>query len=158
MRKKTDLIVLHCSATPPDMEVNAKDIDRWHRQRGWLMIGYHFVIKRDGVVESGRKLDAAGAHVAGFNHRSLGVCLVGGIKDNKTKEPQNNFTGLQWAALRALLVELMGLFPGVKVVGHYELDSKKSCPSFDVREYVSREFPSTERESDMGAEAVCKTV
>ncbi|UZT50334.1 lysin [Enterobacter phage 03_vB_Eclo_IJM] len=25
----------------------------WHKQQGWLDVGYHFVIKRDGTVEEG---------------------------------------------------------------------------------------------------------
>ena len=41
MRKKTDYIFIHCSATKPSMDVDAKEIDRWHRARGFLKIGYH---------------------------------------------------------------------------------------------------------------------
>ena len=55
MRKKTDYIFIHCSATKPSMDVDAKEIDRWHRARGFLKIGYHFVIKRDGTKEIGRE-------------------------------------------------------------------------------------------------------
>ena len=55
-RKETEYIVIHCSATKASMNTDAKEIDRWHRQRGWRKIGYHWVIRRDGVVEEGRDL------------------------------------------------------------------------------------------------------
>ena len=42
-RKETKHIVIHCSATKPTMDIGAYEIDRWHRERGWLEIGYHFV-------------------------------------------------------------------------------------------------------------------
>ena len=48
-RKATDYIVIHCSATRPSQDIDAKEIDRWHRSRGWLKIGYHKVLKRDGT-------------------------------------------------------------------------------------------------------------
>ena len=61
-RLATKYIVIHCSQTRPSQNIGAKDIDRWHRERGWLKIGYHKVIKRDGTVEQGREDDAIGAH------------------------------------------------------------------------------------------------
>ena len=45
-----DKIIIHCSATPPDMHVDAERIDSWHKERGWSGIGYHYVIKRDGQI------------------------------------------------------------------------------------------------------------
>ena len=70
-RKDTDYIVIHCSATKPSMDhVDAKEIDRWHRQRGWRKIGYHWVIRRDGIVEEGRELGEVGAHARGFNWKT----------------------------------------------------------------------------------------
>ena len=40
------------------MHVDAKIIDKWHKERGWSGIGYHYVIKRDGQIELGRPIDA----------------------------------------------------------------------------------------------------
>ena len=54
MRQETKYIVIHCSQTRPSQKIGAKEIDRWHRERGWLKIGYGKVIKRDGTVEQGR--------------------------------------------------------------------------------------------------------
>jgi N-acetylmuramoyl-L-alanine amidase len=132
VRKSTEYIVIHCSATPASHDVDAKEIDRWHRAKGWLKIGYHFVIKRDGTVQKGRDLDAVGAHVAGFNHCSVGVCVVGGM-DKDNKHPEDNFTLAQRQALHCLLTDLEALYPSAALVGHWELDPKKACPVLDMR-------------------------
>lgn len=135
-------LVIHCSATKGSMtKVDAKEIDRWHRMRGFLSIGYHYVIKRDGTVETGRPLETVGAHAAGHNTDSIGICLIGGVaEDGKT--PEDNFTDKQWAALKGLLTDLLAQFPGAEVLGHKDLPRvAKACPSFDVRKWVAKEFP-----------------
>lgn len=135
-------IVIHCSATPPNVKVDRAVIDRWHRERGFLKIGYHFVIKRDGVVEEGRKLDEIGAHVEGFNAQSIGICMAGGCKQGEKGAlvPDNNFTDPQWAALRTLVVKMQTLFHNAKVVGHTDLNPSKACPSFDVGAWLSTSY------------------
>lgn len=132
-----DLIVIHCSATPPNLDIGAAEIDRWHRARGWLKIGYHFVIRRNGQVELGRSLSRPGAHVRGYNAHSIGICMVGGVSELNLKRAEKNFTPLQWTALRQLVEYMLELFPGCKVVGHTDLDAKKKCPSFNVREWFN---------------------
>ena len=49
-----DTIIIHCSATRAGQDFTATDIDRWHRQRGFRSIGYHFVIRLDGTIEPGK--------------------------------------------------------------------------------------------------------
>ena len=134
-RKDTDFIVIHCSATKPSMtHVDAKEIDRWHRQRGWRKIGYHFVIRRDGIVEEGRELGEVGAHAKGFNSKSVGICLVGGIDEEGN--PENNYTDEQWKALEELVNQMLLPYPDAEVLGHCDLpDVKKACPCFNVREW-----------------------
>jgi N-acetylmuramoyl-L-alanine amidase len=130
LRQRTDLIVIHCAATKPGMDIGAAEIDRWHRERGFAAIGYHFVIRRNGALELGRDLMVTGAHVAGHNHRSVGICLVGGIDDHG--RPDDNFTPAQWARLEDLVESLARRFPGARVIGHRNLDHGKACPSFDA--------------------------
>lgn len=127
-----EFLVLHCSATNADHDVTLADIDLWHRQRGWLACGYHIVIRRDGAVEFGRPLDRMGAHVRGYNHMSIGICMVGGVDHEGT--PEDNFTEAQFANVRVVLEMLRGLYPNADTVGHYQLDSGKACPSFDPAE------------------------
>lgn len=131
-RKATDFLVVHCSATKPSMNIGKKEIDTWHRQRGWLMIGYHYVIRRDGEIEIGRHQDEVGAHVKDYNHNSLGICLVGGVDDNN--EPEQNFTEEQYNALASLLYQLKAVYPDALIKGHRNF-ANKACPSFDVEEW-----------------------
>lgn len=135
-RRTTDLIVVHCAATKATMDIGAADIDIWHRQKGYNSIGYHFVIRRNGLVEAARDVETVGAHSKGFNSSSIGICLAGGI-DAKGK-PENNFTPEQFAALKDLLKSLKATYKGVKIVGHRDLPGvAKACPSFDVRAWLA---------------------
>ena len=135
MRSETKYIVIHCSATPPNMDIGAEEIDRWHKDRGWSGIGYHDVIRRNGALELGRDENAVGAHVKGHNKHSVGICLVGGVDDNK--KPEDNFTQEQYNTLRRCLRYYKALFPGAMILGHNELDSGKACPSFAVQTWKS---------------------
>ena len=115
------------------MDIGADTIKDWHvNGNGWRDIGYHKVIRRNGVVENGRELRDSGAHAAGYNHKSVGVCMVGGMADDNSAE--NNFTDQQWTALTALVKELKVEYPDANVIGHNEI-SQKECPSFDVQEW-----------------------
>lgn len=142
--KHVAYLVVHCSATPASRDIGRKEIDVMHRQRGFVMIGYHYVIRRNGVIEKGRPDDQPGAHVENLNSKSLGICLVGGVKpDGKTGE--DNFTPEQKTALRELLTKLHGSHADAMILGHRDLspdrngDHKissnewlKECPCFDV--------------------------
>lgn len=133
-RSKTDLIIIHCSATPAGMDIGAKEIDRWHREKGWLKIGYHFVIRRDGTVEKGREINEVGAHAENYNSHSVGICMVGGVAvDGKTTE--NNFTPEQWKKLPKVINLVLEKYPGCKIIGHREV-APKDCPSFDVQAWL----------------------
>lgn len=125
-------IIVHCSATPPSMDIGADKIRDWHLAQGWRDIGYHYVIKRDGLVETGRPVSQRGAHCKGFNDDSIGICLIGGVDDKST--PQFNFTANQMERLFYLTLELQHLHPDCTVHGHNEFSSK-ACPSFNVAEY-----------------------
>lgn len=137
--RKFTKIVVHCSDTPATADVGAEDIRRWHtlpppRGRGWKDIGYHYVVRRDGTVELGRdtdrdgsSLDEVGAHAAGHNTNSIGICLVGG-------KGGFNFTFRQLTQLIQLIEDLREEIPTIEdVVGHRDLNAGKDCPQFDVR-------------------------
>ena len=125
-------LVVHCSASPPNVYVDAAVIDRWHRQRGFFKIGYHYVIKRDGVIEKGRDEEEVGAHVQNYNTGSIGICLAGGV--DKKMNPENNFTDEQFKSLEGLLEDLLKRYPKAEILGHRDFPGvKKACPSFDVK-------------------------
>ena len=138
-RQETSYIVIHCSQTRPSQKIGAREIDRWHRERGWLKIGYGVVIKRDGTIEQGREDDEVQAAVKGYNHTSFNLCIVGGAKEEDWKQPEDNFTAEQWEALKKELTRLVKKYPDARIVGHYDLDKNKTCPNFDVQDYLLHE-------------------
>ena len=154
MREETKFIVIHCSQTRPSQNIGAKEIDRWHREQGWLKIGYGTVIKRDGTIEQGRGDDDVQAAVKGYNHTSFNLCLIGGAKEDNWKEEEDNFTGEQWESLKTELTRLIKKYPDARIVGHRELDDKKFCPSFDVRDYLLHEdIPNYKYQDGLTSEA-----
>ena len=133
--REINLIVVHCTATKSWMDVRADDVDRWHRQRGFLGIGYHFLITLDGDIEVGRPLAQVGAHCRGHNAHSVGVAYVGGL-DAKGCAADTR-TDAQKQALTALLQRLRQLFPQAEIAPHSRF-AAKACPCFDVdKEYAS---------------------
>lgn len=90
-------IVLHHSASNRE-SVDAAEIRQWHLERGFEDIGYHWVITRKGLIQTGRDRKYKGAHckAAGKNTSAYGICLVG----DSTKKV---FTDAQIQALRYLL-------------------------------------------------------
>jgi N-acetylmuramoyl-L-alanine amidase len=131
-------IIIHCAATKPGMDIGIAEIRDWHvKGNGWRDVGYHYCIRRSGDVEPGRSEHVAGAHVAGHNWNSIGICLVGGI-DNDGK-PEANYTEEQWAALEHLVTQLLVRYPAAQVSGHNNWTAAKACPCFDVKEWWAKE-------------------
>lgn len=148
-RKVTDFLVVHCTATPEGKDFTRADIDKMHRQRGFVAIGYHYLIRLDGRVEIGRPEEAIGAHVEGYNSRSIGISYVGGV-DAKGKAKDTR-TVAQKEALILLLRSLAQRYPKAKIMGHRDFSPDKNrngrvdpyerikeCPCFDaIPEYAS---------------------
>lgn len=151
-----DAIVIHCSATRAGQDIRASDLDKWHKERGYKEIGYHFVVDLDGTVEIGRALPKDGAHCntsgtsgVNYNKHSIGICYVGGLDENG--DAADTRTPEQKQALSELVYELMDKYPGiVEVIGHRDASPDKNgdgvisrnewikqCPCFDVKS----EFP-----------------
>ncbi len=118
-------IVIHCSDSPNGREDTAEDIHRWHKEKGWDGIGYHYVIERKGKLVNGRPEYWQGAHASGNNKNSLGICLIGTDK----------FTIEQWSILENLVRKLLIKYPSSKIIGHNEV-SDKTCPGFDVQKWL----------------------
>ncbi len=132
-RSSTEYLVVHCSATKPSMDIGLREIKRWHvDDNGWRDVGYHYIIRRNGEVELGRSNRDTGAHAAGYNHKSISLCMVGGMAEDNSAE--NNFTAQQWTALLDLVKQIKVDYPEANVIGHNEI-SEKECPSFDVQKW-----------------------
>lgn len=197
--RSIDLIVIHCSATPNGVWISPSQIDAWHRQAGFRRgdrfaskfrphlphIGYHRLVQVDGSPFSGRELEEAGAHVAGHNARSIGICMIG----------MDRFYLSQWEELRYVLgglaatlqqrraprlptrttvptpreaIAILGEL-GVTVRGHRDLSPDqdgdgvverdewlKTCPNFDVARWLAKDMePEAENVLD-GHPAIAK--
>ncbi len=125
--REINRIIIHCADTPNGREFHASDIDRWHKERGFRCIGYHYVVALDGAVEPGRPVGEIGAHCKGYNHDSIGICLIG----------RDAFTRAQWDALDRLLADLGLRWPEATVHGHREFNPRKSCPGFEVSHWLT---------------------
>lgn len=128
-------IILHCSATAEGKDFHAKDIDRWHRNKGWDCIGYNYVVDLDGTIEIGRHINKIGAHTVGHNQKSIGICYIGGLaSDGKTAKDTR--TEAQITAMHELVDELKKLYPRAFVFCHNQFDNK-ACPSFKMDKWDS---------------------
>ena len=140
-------IIVHCTATraewwkskPTAAKVN--EVRRWHLDRGWSDIGYHYLIDRDGTVAEGRPLAKTGAHVKGHNTGTVGISLFGGAGTTQNGMFHENFTSKQEFALRDLLSSLRAQYPSItKVSGHNEY-ANKACPGFNVTQWLNNATP-----------------
>lgn len=127
--REINKLIIHCSDSPQGRGDDADTIRRWHKERGWSDIGYHYVIVEDGDIQVGRDLERSGAHAKGHNSNSIGICLIG----------QTSFTDEQFVSLGTLVIGMMEQF-NVKiedVIGHYDVSSK-TCPNFNVKDFLHK--------------------
>lgn len=129
--KKIKQVILHCSDTPdypygsPDFDkYGAVDIDYWHIQRGFDCIGYHWVVRRSGIIEKGRMETIPGAHCLGQNHDSIGVCYIG----------RSSPTTQQIASLYTILTDICRRhnIEFENVYGHGKYNPSKQCPGISM--------------------------
>lgn len=137
MRRKLDaasvaFLVVHDSNTTVRQNLTASDIQVYRMGLGYLDIGFHCVIRRDGEVSQGVPIDEAGTHTTRFDTKSVGILLVGG-KTTRGR-PSCNYTKPQLAALKATLVHLKPSFPNAAIVGAGELLGGTS-PHFNVSDF-----------------------
>lgn len=132
--RKIRYIIIHCSAVKPTQTSSARQIDAWHRAQGWRMIGYHYVIRRDGTIERGRPDAMVGAHCSGHNSDSIGICYEGGL--NLLGQPADTRTPAQKTAILSLLRQLKRKYPDAQVRGHNNF-IPKACPCFEAEKEYS---------------------
>jgi hypothetical protein len=125
-------IILHHSLTEDGETVSWGAIRRYHVETmGWRDIGYHFGIEKiGGRYETllGRMPGSIGAHTQGYNHDSLGICLVGNF--DVLAPPRE-----QWRAAVDLVRWLSAVYKiqPENIYGHRNF-APKTCPGtlFDM--------------------------
>ena len=126
-RLSTEMIVIHHAGFPDaDKDSSAEEIHKFHQEvNGWAGIGYHYVIRKDGTIEQGRKPLAVGAHAYHHNKNSVGICVAGNFDIGKPNREQMDSLKL----LTAWLCQKYKLNPMKKgvIVGHRNLNDT-DCP------------------------------
>lgn len=140
-RKVTDFIVIHHTGFPDeDKDSTVNDIHELHQEvNGWAGVGYHYLIRKNGMIEQGRRPDMIGAHALHYNKTSIGICLAGNF-DIGTP------TRVQMSSAQELTLWLCNKYnidPHKKnaILGHCDLNDT-SCPGNnlyreldEIREY-----------------------
>lgn len=144
MRKKRQLLVIHCTATPEGLQVSAEAVKHFHTvTKGWDRVGYSKLVLLDGSIHSfvyenddeyvdeweitygvGRNVNSIAQH----------ICYVGGIAKAFGK-PKDTRTEAQKKSLETLVRASIKRNPEIKIAGHYEF-SARACPSFNVAEWL----------------------
>ena len=130
-KKEIKQIVLHTASF--DGPCDAEEIRKWHLERGFDEIGYHYVITgsthdSSSEIEYARPLLYRGAHAYGSNGTTIGICVTGhGDIEEWSKDQIENV---------CLLVNSLRFVYGISiknVIGHGEtkfqkLNRFKTCP------------------------------
>ncbi len=115
-RLQTDYIILHHSAGNGDI----RNIHNQHLNQGYSGIGYHYYIRKDGNIYTGRPLNTVGAHCLNYNYQSIGICFEGNFETEKMCDAQKN-------AGKELVNYLKSQYKSVSVVRHKDMNATL-CP------------------------------
>jgi len=134
-------LVIHCTATPAGRSVTKQDIEQWHLvERSWSKVGYSDLIHLNGRIENLIPHDydncvdqwEVSNGAKGYNSTSRHVVYVGGGKSKGI----DTRTADQKLALELYVKAFKHDHPYAKIVGHNVLNPLKSCPSFNVQDWL----------------------
>ena len=115
-RAATNAIVLHHAAASGSVEA----IHKAHLARGWIGIGYHYYVRKDGSIWRGRPEKCVGAHTVGQNYTAIGICFEGNYETE-------TMPAAQIAAGHALISDIHSRYSGIPITGHRDHDTT-ACP------------------------------
>lgn len=114
---KPDTIVLHNA----DASIcSIQDIHAWHLANGWAGCGYHYLVRKDGSIYTGRPENAVGAHCPGQNSHSIGICAEGKYMVEQMPEAQKQ-------AIKELGIHIKKKY-GIKTAGGHKEFYSTDCP------------------------------
>lgn len=126
--RKVTKIFIHCSASDVKSHDNLETIRKWHvEENKWSDVGYHYFITKDGVIHNARPVEKIPAAQKGHNKGSIAICLSG----------NNEFTEKQFKSLYVVCLDISKEYAHkIKIFGHKDVETSKSCPNFEVKEKV----------------------
>ena len=124
-RRATKRIAIHHTVSG---DVPAAEVHRWHQNRGWRGIGYHYLIRHSGAIERGRAEELRGIHASAANADSIAIALTGNFE-------QHLPTAAQLDALVWLIRDIRARYGDLVLIKHSDVGAT-ACPG--------RLFPWTE--------------
>lgn len=119
-RALTTRIIVHHAAAKT---CSIADIHRWHLQNGWLGCGYHYLVRKDGSIYTGRPDDTVGAHALSNNLDSIGICFEGDYEQYDKEMPDKQLT-----AGRDLIASLQKKYTGIQKIQKHKDVNSTDCP------------------------------
>lgn len=144
-RAATRRLILHHAAA---VTCTAQQIHQWHLSNGWVGIGYHFLVRKDGSIYRGRPEDTVGAHAGNNNYDSIGICFEGSFDKEQMGDTQRK----SGAALVRYLKEKYGI---TTVQRHSDVNAT-GCPgtNFPFEAIASGAEEETEAEAEAASPSV----
>lgn len=146
---RPELYIIHCTGTPAGRKVSKEDVIGWHMNpapigNGWSKPGYRKLWHIDGSIsdlidwnnDDDLTWDEVTYGAKGHNRKAIHVCYVGGTRVDNIKIPEDTRTRAQEELMYADVITTIGYYPEIKIGGHYQLNSGKACPSFDVPRWL----------------------
>lgn len=122
-KRRVSKVFIHCSASDNPKHDNIATIRKWHKDRNMKEVGYHFFIRKTGMLELGRSLESIPAAQKNHNTGSIAICVHG----------LSNFTKESLDTLVTLCKDINLAYGGnITFHGHREV-ANKTCPVFDYK-------------------------
>lgn len=115
-------LVVHETDGPPDQTI--EEIDAYHKSLGWLGIGYHRAVYRDGTIHECRPDDVMGAQAQDLNSKSIGMAFIGTFAKDLPPDAQWK-GGVHCAAVLCLRWNI----PVKNIIGHRDVSHLVGDPS-----------------------------
>lgn len=161
--QKPDTIVIHHAAA---RVCSAQDVHRWHLQKGWMGIAYHYFIRKDGRIYRGRREEHIGGGLLGAeNTGCIQICLEGCYEHwvvNRVDQVEKTVPEAQMTALIDLCVDIQKRRPEVNHFNRHAfypsaVKDKKTCPGqyFPFDKFLERTFDEYMRRVNMPDRTAC---
>jgi len=122
-------LVIHHVGVDRGRPTSPETIARYHvRHNDWAGIGYHYYIRKSGLVQITQHLETISAHCYGnCNRISVGICLEGSFVEGRvpTDEQLSATRMLNWYLVQLLR---LGHDPKTVIFPHRLVTDKTSCP------------------------------